>query len=44
MTQAERKSIMYARGRADALALQNDAGGMTGTELYAAYREGVDSL
>lgn len=36
MTQAERKSIMYARGRADALALQGKALGMTGTELYAA--------
>ena len=35
MTQEERKSIMYAQGRANALALQNKAAEMTGTELYA---------
>ena len=36
MTQEERKSIMYAQGRANALALQAKAPEMTGTELYAA--------
>ena len=36
MTQEERKSIMYAQGRANALALQGKATDMTGTELYAA--------
>lgn len=36
MTQDERKAIMYAQGRANALALQDKADGMTGTELYAA--------
>lgn len=36
MTQEERKSIMYAQGRANALALQEKAPEMTGTELYAA--------
>lgn len=36
MTQEERKTIMYAQGRADALALQTEAPGMTGTQLYAA--------
>ena len=36
MTQEERKTIMYAQGRADALALQTEAPGMTGTQLYTA--------
>lgn len=36
MTQDERKAIMYAQGRANALALQDKADGMSGTELYAA--------
>lgn len=36
MTQEERKTIMYAQGRADALALQSEAPTMTGTQLYAA--------
>lgn len=36
MTQEERKSIMYAQGRANALKLQEDAPTMTGTELNAA--------
>ena len=36
MTQEERKAIMYAQGRANALALQGKADGMSGTELYAA--------
>lgn len=36
MTQEERKSIMYAQGRANALALQEKAPKMTGTELNAA--------
>lgn len=36
MTQAERKTAMYNQGRADALALQEEAPTMTGTELYAA--------
>ena len=36
MTQEERKSIMYAQGRANALKLQEDAPAMTGTELNAA--------
>ena len=36
MTQEERKSIMYAQGRANALSLQDKAPSMTGTELYAA--------
>lgn len=36
MTQEERKKIMYAQGRANALALQDKADGMNGTELYAA--------
>ena len=36
MTQEERKSIMYAQGRANALALQEKAPTMTGTELNAA--------
>lgn len=36
MTQEERKSIMYAQGRANALALQKKAPDMTGTELNAA--------
>ena len=35
MTQDERKKIMYAQGRANALALQDKAAEMTGTELYA---------
>ena len=35
MTQEERKSIMYAQGRANALALQEKAPDMTGTELNA---------
>ena len=35
MTQEERKSIMYAQGRANALALQEAAPTLTGTELYA---------
>lgn len=35
MTQEERKSIMYAQGRANALALQEKAPSMTGTELNA---------
>lgn len=35
MTQEERKAIMYAQGRANALALQDKAANMTGTELYA---------
>lgn len=35
MTQEERKAIMYAQGRANALALQDKAADMTGTELYA---------
>ena len=35
MTQEERKAIMYAQGRANALALQDKAMSMTGTELYA---------
>ena len=36
MTQEERKTIMYAQGRADALALQTEAPSMTGTQLYTA--------
>ena len=36
MTQEERKNIMYAQGRADALALQSEAPTMTGTQLYTA--------
>lgn len=36
MTQDERKEIMYAQGRANALKLQASAPTMTGTELYAA--------
>lgn len=36
MTQEERKSIMYAQGRANALTLQEKAPEMTGTELNAA--------
>lgn len=36
MTQEERKDIMYAQGRANALKLQASAPSMTGTELYAA--------
>jgi len=36
VTQTERKEIMYAQGRANALALQDKAPTMTGTELYAA--------
>ena len=39
MTQEERKKIMYDQGRANALALQDKAGSMTGTELYAAERD-----
>lgn len=35
MTQEERKTIMYNQGRANALALQEKAPEMTGTELYA---------
>lgn len=35
MTQEERKKAMYSQGRADALALQEEAPTMTGTELYA---------
>ena len=35
MTQDERKTIMYKQGRANALALQDKAADMTGTELYA---------
>lgn len=35
MTQEERKKIMYDQGRANAMALQNKAAEMTGTELYA---------
>ena len=35
MTQEERKKIMYDQGRANALALQDKAADMTGTELYA---------
>lgn len=35
MTQEERKKIMYDQGRANALALQDKAAEMTGTELYA---------
>ena len=36
MTQEERKSIMYAQGRANAIALQEKAPTMSGTELNAA--------
>ena len=36
MTQDERKAVMYAQGRADALALQSEAPSMTGTQLYTA--------
>lgn len=36
MTQDERKAIMYAQGRANALALQDKADSMSGTEMYAA--------
>lgn len=36
MTQEDRKKAMYNQGRADALALQDKSGSMTGTELYAA--------
>lgn len=36
MTQEERKNIMYTQGRANALALQEKAPDMTGTELNAA--------
>lgn len=39
MTQDERKSIMYAQGRANAQSLQAKAPDMTGTELYAADRD-----
>lgn len=39
MTQEERKSIMYAQGRANALKLQEEAPGMTGTALYAADKD-----
>lgn len=35
MTQEERKKIMYDQGRANALALQEKAQSMTGTELNA---------
>lgn len=35
MTQEERKTIMYNQGRANALALQEKAPSMTGTELNA---------
>ncbi len=35
MTQEERKKIMYNQGRANAMALQDKAAEMTGTELYA---------
>lgn len=35
MTQEERKTAMYNQGRADALALQERAPEMSGTELYA---------
>lgn len=35
MTQEERIDIMYTQGRANALALQEKAPSMTGTELYA---------
>lgn len=35
MTQEERKKIMYDQGRANAMALQDKAADMTGTELYA---------
>lgn len=35
MTQEERKKIMYDQGRANALALQDKAAEMNGTELYA---------
>lgn len=35
MTQEERKAIMYAQGRANALALQEKASSMNGTELNA---------
>ena len=36
MTQEERKNIMYAQGRANAMKLQEAAPTMTGTALYAA--------
>jgi len=39
VTQEERKKIMYDQGRANALALQDRADSMTGTELYAAERD-----
>lgn len=39
MTQEERKSIMYAQGRANAMKLQEEAPGMTGTALYAADKD-----
>lgn len=39
MTQEERKSIMYNQGRANALKLQEEAPGMTGTALYAADKD-----
>lgn len=35
MTQDERKAIMYVQGRANALALQDKADSMSGTELYS---------
>ena len=35
MTQEERKAIMYAQGRANAIALQEKASSMNGTELNA---------
>lgn len=39
MTQEERKTIMYNQGRANALKLQEEAPGMTGTALYAADKD-----
>lgn len=39
MTQEERKIIMYNQGRANALKLQEEAPGMTGTALYAADKD-----
>lgn len=39
MTQEDRKSIMYAQGRANALKLQEEAPSMTGTALYAADKD-----
>ena len=42
MTQEERKQIMYAAGRENALALQGEAPGLTGTEIIHRERDVPD--